>query len=366
MKNLQTRPAAVLFAWLLGLQLIGCSEPEVTAPDTVARPVKILTYGSVGNTEVVEYSGTVAAAQSSDMAFEVPGRITEFVFSAGDRVEEGAVLARLDASDYESALDKARADRNAAQADFKRYEQAYNDNAVTKQDLDLAKRNLEVSEALLRTADKAVADTELRAPFSGNLARKLVNDFANVQAKQPVLVLQDESSLEIDVNVPEQDWARAKPGLDLMQRSERAKPQVIIPAIANRQFPARLQELNTTADPVTRTYAITFAFDKPEDLNVRPGMTGLVKLTIPTDVAAPAAGGSSATLPAAAVLADTDGAPFVWVVGTDMTVQKQTVTVGELAHDRIKILSGLDAGTQIVASGVHSLRAGMVVRRFEP
>jgi RND family efflux transporter MFP subunit len=357
------RTAVVL---ALMLPLLGGCDGAVEAPsEEVVRPVKIYTFGGPGDALVVEYAGTVAAAQRSDMGFEVPGRVVEFRVTAGDRVSEGQVLARLDPADYQAQLDKAIADRNAAEADFRRFEQAYRENAVTRQDLDLASRNLEVANAALRSARKAVADTKLQAPFDGVVARKLVNDFANVQAKQAVLVLQDESSLEMEVDIPEQDWARAKPGIETEGRAQRLHPRVMISAIQGREFPAYLKELNTTAAPVTRTYQVTLGFDNPDDVNVRPGMTGRVVLTVPPELDLGTTSGG-AVIPAVAVRTDETGEAFVWRLDEDMRVHRQPVAVGEITGERIRLLEGLEAGDRIAVSGVHNLREGMQVRAYEP
>ncbi len=354
-------PAAAFITFLVA----GCGEAPPEEQAEVARPVKIFAYGGEAGGLTLEYSGTVAAAQRSDMGFEVPGRVTEFLVSAGEQVAEGTVLARLDPVDFQAELDKAIANRNAAEADYRRYQQAFNENAVTEQDLDLARRNLDVANASLRTAQKALSDTELKAPFDGVVAQKLVNDFANVQAKEPILVFEDDSSLEIDVNIPEQDWARARPDISLEERSARADPRVRIAAIPDRVFPADAKELDTTADPVTRTYSVTFSFEKPTDITVRPGMTAAIVLTIPPDiVTSDLELGTS--LPSAAVRSDDSGNAFVWRIGDDMRVSKQPVQVGELSGDTIRILGGLEPGTRIAASGVHNLRDGMLVKEYQP
>ncbi len=349
----------------LPLLLAACGEKPVEAPEEIARPVKIVTFGNEADGFTLEYSGTIAAAQRSDMGFEVPGRVIEFLVASGEEVTEGQVLARLDPVDYQAELDKAIANRNAAEADFRRYQQAFNENAVTEQDLDLAKRNLDVAEASLRSARKAMSDTELKAPFAGVVAQKLINDFANVQAKQAILVLEDDSSLEIDVNVPEQDWARAKPNISLEERSARAQPRVVIPAITGRTFPATAKELDTTADPVTRTYKVTFAFETPTDVTVRPGMTAAIVLTVPIDIVSDDFSVGT-SVPAAAVRSDDEGNAFVWLVGDDMRVRKQPVTVGELSGDGIRIVGGLESGSRVAASGVHVLREGSLVREYNP
>jgi RND family efflux transporter MFP subunit len=329
----------------LSLLIAACGEKPVEEQEEIARPVKIITFGGAGAAATLEYSGTIAAAQRSDMGFEVPGRVTEFL--------------------YQAELDKAVANRNAADADFRRYQQAFNENAVTQQDLDVAKRNLDVAVASLRTARKAVSDTELKAPFAGVVAQKLVNDFANVQAKEPILVLEDDSSLEIDVNVPERDWAQAKPNISLEERSARADPRVRITAIPDRVFPAQAKEIDTTADPVTRTYSVTFSFEKPTDIIVRPGMTAAIVLSVPSDVTSDEMSAGTA-VPSTAVRSDEAGNAFVWRVGDDMRVSKQLVGVGELSGNSVRILDGLEPGMRIAASGVHNLREGMLVTEYQP
>jgi RND family efflux transporter MFP subunit len=338
----------------LSLLIAACGEKPVEEQEEIARPVKIITFGGAGAAATLEYSGTIAAAQRSDMGFEVPGRVTEFLVSAGEQVEEGKVLARLDPEDYQAELDKAVANRNAADADFRRYQQAFNE-----------KRNLDVAVASLRTARKAVSDTELKAPFAGVVAQKLVNDFANVQAKEPILVLEDDSSLEIDVNVPERDWAQAKPNISLEERSARADPRVRITAIPDRVFPAQAKEIDTTADPVTRTYSVTFSFEKPTDIIVRPGMTAAIVLSVPSDVTSDEMSAGTA-VPSTAVRSDEAGNAFVWRVGDDMRVSKQLVGVGELSGNSVRILDGLEPGMRIAASGVHNLREGMLVTEYQP
>ncbi len=309
-----------------------------------------------------EYPGTVEAAQRSDMAFEVSGRIEAFLVQEGDEIQEGDLLARLDPRNFQAQLDKAIADKNAAQADFARYEQAYNDDAVTRQDLDLARRNLEVSLASLRAARKQFDDTELRAPFAGVVAQKLVRDFANIQAKQAVLVVQDVSSLEMSIAIPEQDVALARTDLTKDQFTERLEPKVEIPATMADAFGAYVKSYETTADPVTRTYNVTLGFDAPDDVNVTPGMTGKVLMRAIQELGS----GAPSTIPAQAVAADADGNAYVWTIrGDDMTVAQTPVEVGELTGADISIRSGLAPGTRIATSGVHNLRPGMQVRELD-
>ena len=352
--------SAAIAVWA-GAVALGCSE-EPAPPPPVAQPVKILTVGAAGTGPTLEFPGKISPSQNAEPAFEVPGKIIEYPVDEGQAIDEGAVIARLDPRDYQAEVDKANANLKKARTDAKRFKTLYEKGVSPLTDVERAQRRYEVAEADLRTAEKALEDSVLRAPFAGTVAKKLVEDFQNVQAKEPIIILQDESTLEIDVNVPESDFARMTPGLTVEERTRRARPQASVSSIPGRSFPARIKEFSTTADPVTRTFNATFAFDRPDDVTVRPGMTAKVTLT-PSEARAQE---SAVSIPARAVRTDETGEAFVWVVDPKtMTVKRTPVVAGGLTGEDIAIQSGLAGGDQIATSGVHHLRDGMQVRRFE-
>jgi RND family efflux transporter MFP subunit len=319
----------------------GCGE-EPTVEKPVARPVKILTVGGGGLRGSAEYPGKISPAHQA--------------------VTKGTLLARLDARDYQARLDSERAKSKQSQAELKRYEQLYKEEVVPLAQLDLKRRSFEVADAATREAAKAVEDTRLKAPFSGQVARKQVEERENVQAKQPILTLQDTSSLEIVVNVPEGDAAMARPGLTLEERTASVKPTVVVTSFPDRSFPARIKEFSTSADPVTRTFKVTLAFENPPEVNILPGMTAKVVIT----PRGPGVQTARQMIPSSAVLADEGGAAFVWIVEpSTMQVRRAPVEVGDLSGSEVEVRSGLSNGDQIAISGVHSLREGMQVRRFD-
>lgn len=352
----------VFWLWLtLTLVISACGEQEQKTPEPVSRPVKLFTVGEMASPRTLKFPGSVSAVQQSEMAFEVSGRIIEMPVTEGDRVEAGKVLARIDPRDYESERDRARAERNAARADFNRYHKAYQADAVTAQQLDMARRALEVAEAGLQRANKAVEDTVLQAPFSGRVARKLVEDFANVQAKQPVMILQSDNALEMKVNIPEADWVGHKPVTSAAEIEQDADIRVVLSSLPDRAIPARITAFSTSADPITRTFEVTVGFEPPKDLSVSPGMTGHVAYT-PAPEAAPA----GLSIPADAVVAAPDKSPYVWLFDSQAgTVTKRSVEVGELTGDNIQVVSGLEAGDRIAVAGVHTLSEGFPVHAME-
>lgn len=344
---------------VLLLTLVACEKPA-PEPVDVVRPIKIKTIDQVGAGRVLSYSGRVNAGESADLGFEVSGRIVELPVTESEEVGEGQLVARLDPADYQSSLDQASADFRAAEATFGRYEELAERGAVSRQELDDQRRNFEVTTAALETARKALSDTRLVAPFSGSIGRVYMENFQNVQAKQPVAVLQDITELEVVIDVPEQDWSRARPDRNFEQATDIIKPYVTIATFPGRRFPARITEASAVADPVTRTFETRLKIDNPPDVNLLPGMTATVSVTIPAEE--DFLGDSVITVPASAVLANDDGTASVWKIDpASMTVNSATVEVAGMTGSEIRVVSGLEAGDRIAISGVHNLREGMQV-----
>jgi RND family efflux transporter MFP subunit len=354
-----TLAAAAALAMVAGM--LGCGE-EPPPPEPVVRPVKTVTIGG-SLTGTREYPGRIKAVQQVDMAFEVAGRVTEFVFKEGQRAEAGAVLARLDPRDYQNKLEQARAIERNRRTYLGRIAEAHEEKAVSDQDFADARAQVDVAAADVRIQRKALEDAVLRAPFDGIMARKLVEDFANVQAKEPVLIFEDDSLLEIKVSMPERDLAGRRPSRrDMDEVNERIQPKVVVTSLPDETFPARLKELATTADPTTRTFEATFQFERSEEVVVLPGMTAKVVIRIGDFASA-----SDVSLPSRAVIDDGKRQPMVWVVDPDSgAVESRSVTVGQLAGEQILVTEGLRDGDIVVISGMSQLRDGMKVRSWEP
>jgi RND family efflux transporter MFP subunit len=321
----------------LVITLVAACEKEVEEAPDIVRPVRMLTITTLTGGESLSYPGEVLGVQNAELAFEVPGRVVDLPAEEGIEVTEGQLLAKLDPADFQANVDAAQAAYTSAKTTF--------------------------AEANLTTARKALADTELQAPFAGRIGRVYVENFNNVQAKQSILLLQDLSQLDIIVNVPEQDWQRAKPGLTLAQQTERAKPYVTLPTFPDRRFPARITEVAASADPVTRTFAARGRFDPPEDIVILPGMSATVTVNISTEDVVGLE--NAVQIPANAVVGGNDGGSYVWMVdGDTMTVSLSPITPGQMSGSMITILEGLTAGDRIAVSGVQQLADGMKVREL--
>jgi RND family efflux transporter MFP subunit len=361
-----TRRGPLPLSLLLALSLLSACDQSLPPGEPAVRPVRMMTIGGDANSRTYEYPGEIAATRSVQLGFEVPGQIVELPAENGLAVQKGDLLARLDPADFQSALDSALAQRRARRSAYARAKAIFDEGAGSQAEVDATLRDMRVAEADVERAQKALDDTRLLAPFTGTVARRIADNFQNVQAREPILVLQDKTSLEINVNVPERDFVRMTPGLTLEQRTGQLRPEIELSTIPGRRFPARLQSFTTTSDPVTRTYRATFAFPNPEEVNILPGMTARVIVHPPPRADAESAPAGTVTIPVAAAVADDQGNAFVWLVDPDsMEVSRRPVELGEMTDTRVQVTSGLAAGERIAVSGASHLREGMKVRPLE-
>ncbi len=179
-----------------------------------------------------------------------------------------------------------------------------------------------------------------------------MENFEDVQAKAPIVSIQDISEVEVLVDVPESVMVTLKQGGKKIAVAEFA-------AAPGKQYPLTLKEYSTEADSRTQTYQVTLLMTQPKDITVLPGMTANVVGTTET-------GQTEVTtiiIPAAAIFADETGSSHVWIVNREtMTVLKRPVKTGSLtgAAD-ILIISGIEPGETIAVTGVTQLRENMKV-----
>lgn len=343
------------------LMLPACGKPP-EPQIKISRPVKMMTVGTADASVRLEYPGVVDSFQHVELGFEVAGQIIELPITSGQKVMKGDLLARLDSRDYKAARDSAASHLHAMRAANSRAKRIFDQNAGSQAEVDDALRNFRVAEEDLKKAQKALDDTYLRAPFNGEIAEIPADNFNNVEAKEKILLLHDLSSLEMDVTVPERDIALSPPGLSIEALTQILQPEVEISTVPDQRFPATYKKIDFAADPVTRTYPATFAFDNPADLMILPGMTGRVILYVKAEHLSKNVG-PGFMIPAVATAIDKQFNTYIWRVDPKtMQVSRIKVKLGEMSGANVRILNGIKQGDRIAISGAHHLREGMKVR----
>jgi RND family efflux transporter MFP subunit len=218
--------------------------------------------------------------------------------------------------------------------------------------LNSTKADIKSLEAAVDGQKNQLSYTYLRAPFTGVIAKRYVDNFQEVRAKQAVLSLQDITHIESLVDIPENVMATVKRGTTSAYAEFAAAP--------GKQYELEIKEVAAKADPRTQTYLAVLTMKAPEGVNILPGMTA----TVVASAQLGESSGEKHVVPAIAVFADEAGNSNVWVVDPDsMTVHKRKVTTGNLTgKDSIQILEGLNSGEKIAVTGVVQLREGVQVR----
>ena len=116
-----TKIARIALPVVLGSLIVACSKPTPTEVKEVSRPVKIFTVQKPGSAYIRTFPGEVRATDEANLAFRVAGELTNIPAGRGKRVKQGDLLAQLDPSDHEAALDKAQAEFDLSRAQFNRW-----------------------------------------------------------------------------------------------------------------------------------------------------------------------------------------------------------------------------------------------------
>ena len=352
--------AAILATVLLG----ACGKEETAQQDDYVRSVKVVEIGSSVLERVYEFPGQIQAGQQLDLAFEVPGKLTAIKVKEGDMVKKGDLVATLDTRDYQASLNSAKATLEEAKLERDRNQRLFDQQAGSKESVEKSIRTVQTAQASFDKARKAFEDTSLKAPFSGVVAKVFVDDFQNVSANQDIVVMQDTTTFEAVIDIPETLWVLAKPGLSNEERNKRSRPEIRLTALRGESFPATISETSMLADPKTRTFAVTLAFSPPADLNISPGMTAAAIL----HWAREAQGGANIfSVPVGAVGFDDAGKAYVWKIDREkMIASRLVVEAGEVSEGMIGISGEIGEGELIAGSGVAQIREGMALKRWQP
>ena len=350
----------------LGAGLGACGRGTTEEPPRI-RPVRYQEIVIGGGERVRHFSGTAQASRESKLSFRVSGIVDRLGVKVGQRVEAGALIARLDSRDYELEVGRAKAElsleeaklRNAA-AEFERVKDLYENDNASLTALDAARANFETAKALVAAATQAlelanarVGYTRLTAPVAGFIGSIYAERNEIVGPGQVIATLNSGSRPEVEISIPEALIARIREG---------DAATVTFDAIPGETLEATVTEVAVASGDGRTTFPVTVVLDELHE-SLRSGMAAEVGLTFGSSGARP-----PTLVPAVAVGEDEEGR-FVFVV-EDIedgigTARRREVVTGELVTSGLEILAGLRDGDILVVRGLNHLADGMPVRLLE-
>ena len=345
----------VLIAMLLG----ACAEKEPVQQVEPVRPVKTLLIEAPETGGIRKFPARIDANRKAELSFRVPGKVQDLLVKEGDQVTEGQEVAILDPTDYQIVVNDRQASYSAANNNFQRARELIKDGFISQMDYDRLEAEFKNARAALETARQDLAYTSLKAPFSGSIAKRHIQRFEEVQAKQPVLSLQNVQLLEVKFDIPESivRGIRASEGGN-KEAGQRVRIFATFEDLPGRELSMSFKEVATKADPKTQTFEVTYTIEQLTDATILPGMTA----TVTADLSAFESRNRVFTVPVSAVVGDYKLDPRVWVVDQEsMTVSPRSVKVSRMSGDSIHVTEGLEAGDRLVTAGVPFLVEGMRV-----
>ncbi|WP_409525827.1 efflux RND transporter periplasmic adaptor subunit [Nitrincola sp. MINF-07-Sa-05] len=348
-------PTRHLIIALAGLALVACSaENNEPVAAIQPKPVRIETVGADTQLNSRRFVGRVDAVSTVDLSFQVGGQISELDVQQGTLIKKGELIAALDQSDFALAVRESEVQKEHAQKNLERIKTLVDRNMVSDSAFDQANTDHQLQSVALDNARRNLSYTRINAPFDALITRRLIDRFSNVQANTPVVRVQDVTELRVRINVPEGLIA-------LIGGRNGFKVEAHSPDYPEQVFPLEYREHATEVDRATQTYEVVFGMERPEEIEILPGMTLTVSIT---------RNGSEplrlVSVPLSAVDTDSNGNFRVWRYDTERNiVTPQAVTLGTLSGTHVPVLTGLEPGDTIVTAGTNLLSDGMSVRPFD-
>lgn len=309
----------------------------------------VIDYLKAPQTKLInQFVGKIDGAQTVDLAFEVPGQLASLLPREGDEIAKGALIAQLDQAPFEIQVREARAQFELAELDFKRKQSLLKDNAISPALVDQARAQLDLVQAHLDMSERQLSETELRAPFSGLLSRRFVDNYTFVGSGQAIIRFTDLSEVFVRIAVPERL-------ISALNQQQITRLWATLPE-TNEEIPLTLKEFSGEANPVAQSYMVTLVMPGIQGLRLLPGMN----ITV---YAERASANQYPLVPIEAIHESPAGGFYVWQFSEATgSVSQQSISTGEVRGAHIEIIDGLKPGDAFVAAGGHQLRNGMTVR----
>jgi RND family efflux transporter MFP subunit len=344
-------------------------------------------------TRFIRATGTLLAEEQADVAAEVSGRVTETPVERGTPVSQGAMLVRLASTETEAQAHEAEANaaqiearlgltagsefnvdavpevQNAkaaydlAKSEFERIRSLLDQRVVSQSEFDQRRTQMEAArqqheaakngaaqqyQALLSArarvalAQKAVADTVVRAPFTGTVAERTVSVGDYVTKGTKVAVVVRVNPLRVQLTIPEQYISVVTKGMPV---------SFAVDAYPDREFSGTVRYISPTLEASQRALTIEAVVPNP-DMLLKPGLFATARL-------AEAARTPAVLVPASAVQTSA-GTSRVYVVDGDH-VEERIVTIGQRVAEQLEVSNGLSAGERVATQNVAQLADGTKV-----
>jgi membrane fusion protein (multidrug efflux system) len=368
------RPRAMIFPLLILLILVAIVMGGIFAWQQVVAKVfigpmlkKMATAPQTVSTIVAAEStwqaqtgalGSVRAVRGADLSAQASGVIDTIHIESGTEVKAGTVLLTLKPNDDPAKLEQLEAQAELAAITLKRDQEQLTAQAISQATVDTDSSNLKSARAQVVAQKALMEEKNVRAPFTGSLGIRQVDEGQYLSAGTTVVTLQALDPIFIDFYVPQGALSQLKPGQSV---------SATVDAYPGVTFKGKISSINSKVDSASRNVQARGSFANP-DRKLIPGMYANVQIEY---------GGATrqVTLPQSAITYNPYG-NTVYVIQKStssnaatpddksaavFTAQQRFVKLGETRGDQVAVLDGVKPGDEIVTAGQLKLHNGSAV-----
>jgi membrane fusion protein (multidrug efflux system) len=353
--------AAALVAWLATR---GPATPVDAAPATNSTPVElaavdIATVEPRVLSRALPLSGTISPYVQATLKSKVGGEVEELRLREGQDVRAGEVIARVDTRNLQAqydremaAVEKARADLELARLNRDKNRTLLEQKFISQNTFEQTESayagslaSFKLAEAEARVAKINLEDAVIRAPFSGTIAKRMVQPGEKVAPDSPIVTLVDLKQMVLEAAVPSAEIPAVRVGQKVHFR---------VMGFGDRMFEGEVQRINPVTADNSRAITIYIAVPNP-DSALKGGMFAQGELLLST------------TQPVLAVpyraVREEAGASYVYVL-RDEKIVRAPVQVGPRSEGEafVEVRDGLSAGDQVIVADIGDDKGGAVAR----
>lgn len=295
----------------------------------------------------LEALGTLKPNESVTITANVAEIIESLLFESGQRVEQGAVLARMESAEEQAVLQEARYTVNEADSQLERIKAVAKRGDASQSLLDEKQREYYVAQARLAAIESRLANRVVRAPFSGKVGLRNVSPGAFVAPGDVITTLVDDSRMKLDFNVPSLFLASLHPGVAIRARAR---------ALGNLYVDGVVESIDNQVDPISRSVTVRAVLDNSE---------GKLKAGLLMEVELQSNPRQALVVPESA-LVQQGNEHYLFVVKTGageegLRAHRQTVLIGVRLKGRVEVLEGLAPTDKVVVDGTLKLQDGAAI-----
>ena len=299
-------------------------------------PVTAMVAQAQDWTPTIEAIGFIEPNQGVTLSTELAGTIDQIAFESGMAVKADQQLIGLDSSVEKANLRSSTARLPAARAKFERYQNLYQKNSISRDQLDDAEASYRSLEADIESLRATIARREVRAPFAGVVGLRNVFLGQYMEPGTEIVRLEDISVMRLRFTVPQTDISKISLGQTI---------KISVDAYPQTEFNGKISAIEPAVN--YQSGLIQVQADIPNNGGkLRSGMFARASIILPTIK-------DQIVLPQNAITFTLYG-QNVYVIKEKDGVKRATqvvVKVGERRGNDAHILSGLKAGDEVVLSG---------------